>query len=100
MRCKSCTAAVLAAAAMLAGCGSSDMTSHGSITVEEGCTKAASDYPDIDTGTQVTITDSSGNVISTGSLGYSHGARLGFTSGPGSFGGECVYPFSVQVPGG
>jgi hypothetical protein len=65
--------------------------------VQEDCTSAANDYPDVVQGTQVVVTNSAGTVIATGQLGA--GQQQEF-AGLGSFGATCNYPFTVQVPGG
>src|SRR5438034_2533443 len=60
----------------LAGCVNSQppVTSHGTLTIYVdplGGVSIAQGYPDITDGGQVTVTDSSGKVIGTGSLSYS-----------------------------
>lgn len=63
--------------------------------VEESC--SSSDYPDVDQGTQVVVTNSAGTVIATSQLGKGRQQDL---PGYGSYGATCNYPFTVQVPGG
>jgi hypothetical protein len=68
-------AAVFLGTGAICACSSSPppATSHGTLTVEVdplGGTQVAQAYPDITDGSQVTVTDSSGKVIGTGTLSY------------------------------
>jgi hypothetical protein len=65
--------------------------------VQEACSSATSDYPDVEQGTQVVVTNSAGTVMATSQLGKGRQRDL---SGFGSFGATCSYAFVVQVPGG
>lgn len=96
--------AALAAIAVLAGLaaigivlfgGSSPkpLTVHGSMTIDESCDSAVSDYPDISDGAQVVITDPSGKVVATSAL------RQGKALSPGGF-PLCNYPFTAAVAAG
>jgi hypothetical protein len=60
-----------AAVTLLTACGSGTITSHGVMQVQEDCSSATSDYPDVDQGTQVVVTNSTGAVIATSQLGDS-----------------------------
>src|SRR5580704_9561484 len=96
------TAALAAAAALVAGCSSSTVTVQGQvapssstgsvmgITADSYATcSLASPSP----GTQVTLTDSSGKVIGTGTLGiwsHAHAAVSGVTSY------NCDMPFTMK----
>ena len=91
-------AAVLAIT-LLSG-SSSSITAHGTMDVVDffgGCQTAFSDISD---GTQVVVTDSSGQVIATGNLSYN--ASVSNTLSPPSpvSGTQCVYNFTVTVPNG
>jgi hypothetical protein len=60
----------------LAGCSSGPppVTAHGELTVYNnpfGGESMSEAYPDVTDGSQVTVTDSSGKVIGTGTLSYS-----------------------------
>jgi hypothetical protein len=87
--------ALIAAAAimagLLAGCGgsTSDMTVNGTVVVSDD--PAAGEYPPVDVGSQVTVTDPSGKVIGFTSLNgnASQGALYTLT-----------YGFTVEVPEG
>lgn len=90
----------LAAAALLASGALSRVFAHQMITVhgtehlvvnsKGGSTQSA--FPDITAGSRVTVVDSSGTVIGTGTLA---------PSDPDSWGaGDAVYAFTVTVPAG
>jgi hypothetical protein len=97
--------AVIAAAVVVAGCGGpGTFTAHGTDLVCADITSgtsAADAYPDISDGGQVTVTDSTGKVIGTGTLVSTpvptKVASLGGASVAEFFGS---YKFSVTVPGG
>jgi hypothetical protein len=65
--------------------------------VQEDCNSAASDYPDIEQGVQVVVTNSSGTVIGTGQLGDGKDQNNPFL---GNISTACDYSFTVQVPSG
>lgn len=112
---KKITIALAAVAAIgLAGCssGSAPITSHGSVIVfaspfnEQNVQEA---YPDVASGSQVTVTDSSGKVIGTGTLSSdpakTAATLVTATAGTGLTASEmtefvAVYDFTVTVPGG
>jgi hypothetical protein len=81
------TPALIASAAISAlamtACGSSSppVTAHGELTVYNnpfGGLSMSEAYPDITDGSQVTVTDSSGRVIGTGTLSYSKADTFSF----------------------
>lgn len=108
--------AVLAAAAVvaLAGCGSGPVPikSHGSVIVFASPFNGQNvqdAYPDIASGSQVTVTDSSGKVIGTGTLNSdpakTAATLVTATAGTGLTASEmtefvAVYDFTVTVPSG
>jgi hypothetical protein len=65
--------------------------------VQESCLSATNDYPDVDQGAQVVVTNSAGTVIATSQLGK---GRQEENPDIGSFSATCNYAFAVQVPGG
>jgi hypothetical protein len=110
-------AAVLAAGAVLAGCGGSppEVTGHGTLTVYSELlsgVSVAEAYPDVTTGSQVTVTSPSGAVIGTGMLTFDKARTAEFDIeaqiGAGKTGLTAtevapyvaVYDFTVTVPGG
>ena len=110
-------AAVILPAAVLTACSSSPppVTTHGTLTVEVnplGGTEVSEAYPDITSGTQVTVTNPSGTVIGTGTLSYSKSQTdaeafvLGTAMGLGTSADDLeldigVYTFTVTgLPGG
>ena len=96
----------------LSGSTAPPVTSHGTVTLYSGLLSGLNvqdSYPDITSGSQVTVTDSAGKVIGTGTLSYSSAqtsalvllsalaAKLpsyDFTQD------VAVYTFTVTVPGG
>jgi hypothetical protein len=90
-------AAVVGFGVLLTACGSGTIASHGVIQVQESCSSASSDYPDVDQGAQVVVTNSTGAVIDTSQLDAGRQKNL---AGFGSFAATCNYPFALQVPGG
>jgi hypothetical protein len=111
------TAALIAAALAVTACSSGPppVTSRGSLTLEVnplGGTEVTDAYPDITDGSQVTVTDSSGKVIGTGTLSYSkqqtdvQALMAGTAMGLGSSASDleldmAVYTFTVTgLPGG
>jgi hypothetical protein len=104
-----------AVALALAACGSSApaaLTSHGTVIVFAspfGGSTLQNAYPDVASGGQVTVTDSSGTVIGTGTLTYNPGQTTATlvtaTAGSGLTASELTafvaeYDFTVTVPGG
>jgi len=93
-------AAVGVTVSILAG-GSSSITSHGTMEVDDftGDCLLDSGFSDITDGTQVTVTNADGTVIGTSVLSYnSGGSDPQGTIQPGL--STCVYRFTVSVPGG
>lgn len=104
-----------AAGLVLTGCGSSapaPIRSHGVVTVfaspDDGETVQDA-YPDIATGGQVTIVDSSGKVVATGTLTYNPQQTASMltkaTAGTAMPASDLTtfiadYDFTVSVPGG
>jgi len=107
----------LTVAAALTGCSSGPppVTAHGTLTLEVnplGGVEVSDAYPDITAGTQVTVTDSSGEVIGTGTLSYNReqtdtqalvlGAAMGLGANADDLDIDiAVYTFTVTgLPGG
>jgi hypothetical protein len=108
-------AALVTLAIALAGCssGSGTLTSHGTLDVfanplnGQAVTAA---YPDVTSGSQVTVTDASGKVIGTGTLGYDQTAvkraeklfAAAIPNAPADMYGTWIeaFSFTVKVPAG
>ncbi|MGH3260444.1 MAG: hypothetical protein ACRDNS_00470 [Trebonia sp.] len=114
---KKIIAALAAAAALtlVTACGTgapAAITSHGEVTVFApplGGQTVRDAYPDIASGGQVTVTNSAGKVVGTGTLLYSLGgtkaALTKATAGTGMTATEmlafvALYKFTVKVPAG
>jgi hypothetical protein len=95
------------------GGGDGSFTAHGTDTVMVNPLNGQNvqeAYPDMTAGAQVTVTDSSGKVIGTGTLASDPGATLRSarmlaagipgTSAGTYLGWVAVYSFTVTVPGG
>lgn len=110
-------AAFAAAIFTAAACSSAPppINSDGTVTLESGLLSGGNvqdTYPDITSGSQVTVTDSAGAVIGTGTLAYSSADTAAFLiealageKGTGLTATEiepdvAVYSFSASVPGG
>jgi len=91
------------------------VTSHGTVTLYSDPLSGLNvqdSYPDITSGSQVTVSDSSGKVIGTGTLSYSSTETARFLmeaaaqeAGTGLTAAElapdvAIYTFTVTVPGG
>ena len=63
-------AAAIAVVIVAASGGPGTITLHGTQEVAGSVLTSGENYPDIDSGTQVTVTDASGKVIGTGELQY------------------------------
>lgn len=109
------TAAILAAALSSCSSGPPPVTSHGTLTIYVdplGGSSVQDSYPDITDGSQVTVTDSSGKVIGTGTLSYDQRQSAATAAveaaimGPGMTAAElapdvAVYTWTVTgLPGG
>jgi len=81
--------------------GSSSITSHGTMEVEDysGSCRSDAGYSDITDGTQVVVTNSTGTVIGTGTLSYDGNVSKALSSAQSGL-SACVYDFTVSVPGG
>lgn len=81
-----------------AAAGPGQETVHGAMQVQESCEEAGIDYPDIDQGTQVVVTDDTGKVLGSGALGEMKVDDSGVDFD--GYGQTCDSSFSVQVPAG
>ena len=91
------TMALVAAALLAAACGGGQLTVHGaedvSVSPGSGMTVQQA-FPDITSGSQVTVVDPSGKVIGTGTLAYAKGDATAALQW------EMAYVFTVTVPAG
>jgi hypothetical protein len=77
------------------------ITAHGQLQIMgDNALQASQDFPDITDGTEVVITDPSGKVIGTGTLGYDQAASHDSNTGLGQMLDWVAYDFTVTVPGG
>jgi hypothetical protein len=92
------TMALVTTALLVAACGGGgQMTVHGAedVTVSPGSGMTVQDaFPDVTSGSQVTVVDPSGKVIGTGTLAYAKGDATAALQW------EMAYVFTVTVPAG
>lgn len=111
-------AAAVSAISLLSACSSTPppVAAHGTVTLYTGLlsgSSVAEAYPDVTAGSQVTVTNTSGTVIGTGTLSYDKteefelvtlaaakmGSNAGVTAAALSS-DVAVYEFTVTVPSG
>lgn len=93
--------AALGVTALLLAGGSSSISAHGTMELDDFTGDCVSDagFSDITDGAQVTVTNSSGTVIGNGTLSYDTNQSSAQSNiQPGM--SVCIYRFAVTVPGG